>query len=164
VDKPNTKIAISELEKLELLLDDAPAHQATVVTKREAIVRLAPRLHDLHGKGYSWRGVAAWLAEHGLNVSTSVLGEYLRGAAVTSPRRGFRPTKGRRPDGSRTSDLARPTPDPLHDSLIQAEAPSMSSSGSPASAKQPTVRLVPASAHAAARRSDFTVRPDSDDI
>jgi hypothetical protein len=58
VDKSNTKIAVSDVDKLEQLLDQVPAHRDTAISKRQAIGRLTPKLRAMLAKGYSWGAIA----------------------------------------------------------------------------------------------------------
>jgi hypothetical protein len=163
VDKP--KIAFAEIEKLERLLDDTPAHRADALSKREAVIRLAPRLHELHARGYSWRAVAQWLTDHGLAVTHSMLGGYLRRVPDPTARAPARRLKARHAVAARGASMVTVEPaSPPRDSMLAEVPPLPGSHSLAAPAKQAPVRLVPAGSQAGSRRSDFAVRPDSEDI
>jgi hypothetical protein len=164
VDKPNPKIAVSDLEKLEKLLDETPAHHAIAVSKRDAIFRLAPRLYDMHAKGYSWGAVAGWLSEHGVIVSRSVLGEYLRRALASTPHGAARRQKTRRLRSAEASDVPSDSPSALHRSIAGHTSPQPDSAATATSSRPSPGRLVPGGFHEGSRRSDFAVRPDSEEI
>ncbi len=104
----------------------------------EAVLRLAPRLYDLHDRGHSWWEVAAWLTTQGLPVTT-----------------GVSRSRGRRPNAS----LARAT---KRESVLAAPPAKHDAVTSEPSADEPSVRLV--NGGQAARRSAFEVRPHIDDI
>jgi hypothetical protein len=161
VDSQAPKIAVAEIEKLEQLLDETPAHRATAVSKREAIVRLAPKLFDLHAKGYSWHEVAVWLTEHGLRVSKSVLGGYLRRTPANIGRRAAHHARPRRQasvPSSATTSAAHAS-----ESMLEQAPKRPSNAAAERSTEQATVHLVRA-ADDCRRRSEFAVRPDSDEI
>jgi hypothetical protein len=160
VDNNNPKIAVSDLEKLEELLDQTPTHRNTVVSKREAIGRLAPKLHAMRSKGYSWSAVAAWLTEHGLAVSTAVLSGYMRHAPDRNAGATTRHRKANRPHIADTAAVVSP-PAPSADQRVAAPSPEQRGvSASKPAAKEPPARR----GEHGARRSEFAVRPDSDDI
>jgi hypothetical protein len=161
VDKQAAKIAVAEIEKLEQLLDETPAHHATAVSKREAIVRLAPKLFDLHAKGYSWHEVAVWLTEHGLRVSKSVLGDYLRRMRANLRRAAAQRSRPRRQasvSSPTTTSAAHPS-----ESMLEQAPKRPANAPVERSTEQASVRLVRA-ADDGRRRSEFAVRPDSDEI
>jgi hypothetical protein len=56
---PPTKIAVSDLDTLDQLLDQVPVHRDTSVSKQRAIGILAPKLYAMRAKGYSWGDIAA---------------------------------------------------------------------------------------------------------
>jgi hypothetical protein len=160
VDKHNTKIAVSDLEKLEQLLDQTPAHLNTVISKRQAIGRLAPKLHAMRGKGYSWTAVAQWLTEHGLSVSTAVLHGYLRYTPPTRASGSTRPPKWRRermPAGAAIGS----TPLPASEQAVPVPMPAQRDGNA---AKAPPKEVPAPKRDHGTRRSEFPVRPDSDDI
>ncbi len=77
--KPSAKIPLSEIAKLEHLIDQEPARALSEVSKRQAVVMLAPKLYEMRHKGYAWRDVAAWLSGHGLTMTAAALQRHLRG-------------------------------------------------------------------------------------
>lgn len=156
--KPSTKIAVSELDKLGHLLDQIPPHHETAISKQKAIALLAPKLHAMRAKGYSWNDVAAWLMDNGLSVTRVALQGYLRRTGRVEAR--ARPGAARKP---------------------RQRIPGSPASGSPPLAGAPPVSTsppAPAAAHApqrikddierrydpSARRSQFNVRPDTENI
>jgi hypothetical protein len=160
VDKPNTKIAVSDLDKLEELLEQAPAHRDTAISKRQAIRRLAPKLYALRAKGYSWSAVARWLTEHGLAVSAAVLTGYLR---HTFPDPGIalsRPAKARRQRGAPAPAIVSAPATPTEQSAL-TPVPTWPGSSAP---RAPTKEAPAPKRDQGARRSEFAVRPDSDEI
>lgn len=160
VDKHNTKIAVSDLEKLEQLLDQTPAHLNTVISKRQAIGRLAPKLHAMRGKGYSWTAVAQWLTEHGLSVSTAVLHGYLRHTPPTRGAGSTRAPKSRRermPTGGAIASTGLPA--------REQAAPVPMPAQREGNASKPAAKELPAlKRDHTSRRSEFPVRPDSDEL
>jgi hypothetical protein len=160
VDKHNTKIAVSDLEKLEQLLDQTPAHRDTVISKRQAIGRLAPKLHAMRGKGYSWNAVAQWLSEHGLSVSTGVLNGYLRDTVPTHATASVRlPKAGRKFRPTPAAPVVMSAPAPVQAASAPVPAQREVNPSKPA-AKEP----IALKREQGARRSEFPVRPDSDEI
>ncbi len=160
VDKSNTKIAVSDVDKLEQLLDQVPAHRDTAISKRQAIGRLTPKLRAMLAKGYSWGGIAAWLSEHGLAVSRSVLQGYLRRSSPADVRTSARARGGRQkrveePAASISAPTAPADPPVVAAPPVQREA-----SAAKPLAKEPIVRRV----EHGARRSEFAVRPDSEEL
>ena len=160
VDKSNTKIAVSDVDKLEQLLDQVPAHRDTAISKRQAIGRLTPKLRAMLAKGYSWGAIAAWLSEHGLAVSRSVLQGYLRpsssAAAGTSARtRGGRQKRVEEPSATISTSTAPAHSPVLTTSPVKREAPAAKSA-----AKEAVGRPI----EQGARRSEFAVRPDSEEL
>jgi hypothetical protein len=76
--KLSAKIPLSEVAKLEQLIDQEPAREQSAVSKRQAVAMLAPKLYEMRRKGYAWSDVAAWLSEHGLTMSAAALQRHLR--------------------------------------------------------------------------------------
>jgi hypothetical protein len=77
--KPSAKIPLSEVAKLEHLIDQEPARAPSEVSKRQAVAMLAPKLYEMRHKGYAWRDVAAWLSGNGLTMTAAALQRHLRG-------------------------------------------------------------------------------------
>jgi hypothetical protein len=110
--KPSAKIPLSEIAKLENLIDQEPARAPSEVSKRQAVAMLAPKLYEMRRKGYAWRDVAAWLSDHGLTMTAAALQRHLRGVKDASVRSGPR-ARGKGPgDGKAdaSSALAASTP------------------------------------------------------
>lgn len=159
-DHPTSKIALSDLDKLEELLDQAPTYRSSVVSKRQAVARLAPKLHAMRRKGYSWAFVAAWLTEHGVAMTPAVLTGYLRdlpahpqgvASGALKARR-----KSRLPQNAELSASEAAMP---QEARVPAPAP-VAPLGPNGVAKPSAARR----AESGARRSEFAVRPDSDEI
>lgn len=156
--KPSTKIAVSELDNLGHLLDQVPPHHETSVSKQKAIALLAPKLHAMRAKGYSWNGIAAWLMDHGLSVTRGALQGYLRRTGRVDAR--ARSSGGRRPRQRIPESPASGSP-PL------ASVPHVSTPRPPPDtthASQPLKDVIERSSEPGARRSQFTVRPDTENI
>ncbi len=154
---PTTKIAVSDLDTLDQLLDQVPVHRDTSVSKQRAIGILAPKLYAMRAKGYSWGDIAAWLVDHGLTVTRVALQGYLRrvrsvdaNAAPAASR--TRPPRARERVASRSSSAAAAVLEPAATPHPTPEA-------------APRMReIVERRAEPGARRSEFVVRPDSKDI
>jgi hypothetical protein len=86
--KHSAKIPLSEVAKLEQLIDQEPARAPSEVTKRQAVAMLAPKLYEMRRKGYVWRDVAAWLSGHGLTMTPAALQRHLRGIKDAGVRSG----------------------------------------------------------------------------
>jgi hypothetical protein len=110
--KHSAKIPLSEIAKLEHLIDQEPARAPSEVSKRQAVAMLAPKLYEMRRKGYAWRDVAAWLSGHGLTMTAAALQRHLRGVKGArvrdgSSRRGKGPGDG---EGDASRPLAKSTP------------------------------------------------------
>jgi hypothetical protein len=86
--KHSAKIPLSEIAKLEHLIDQEPARAPSEVSKRQAVAMLAPKLYEMRRKGYAWRDVAAWLSGNGLTMTAAALQRHLRGVKGASARGG----------------------------------------------------------------------------
>ena len=152
------KISVSDLDNIERLLDQVPAHRDTSVSKQKAIGILAPKLHAMRAKGYSWKDIAAWLMEHGLSVTPVALQGYVRRVPQADP--GVRPAAARK-KRRRTPD-SPPTSTAPAAPAASVPAVSTPRAGPPA---PPVVKdVVERRSDPGARRSEFVVRPDSKDI
>ena len=80
--KKRCKISVSELRNIARSLDALPPHRDTSVSKQKAIALLAPELHAMRSKGYSWSAIAALLTSNGVPVSAVALQSYLWRARV----------------------------------------------------------------------------------
>jgi hypothetical protein len=153
VDKPNTQIPLSAIDQLEQLLEQVPVYHATAVSKRLAIARLSPQLHALRAKGYTWKACALWLTEHGLAITPSVLTEYLQPGPIDSaatPSKAHRPTRKRADAASMRPAAAIPA----------AALPTRDPSASTAVPNE----LAERRGGQRGRRSEFPIRPDSEEI
>jgi hypothetical protein len=88
--KHSAKIPLSEVAKLEQLIDQEPARAQDAVSKRQAVAMLAPKLYEMRRKGYAWSDVAAWLSGNGLTMSAAALQRHLRNVKDASVRGGSR--------------------------------------------------------------------------
>jgi hypothetical protein len=92
--KHSAKIPLSEVSKLEQLIDQEPAREQSTVSRRQAVAMLAPKLYEMRRKGYAWSDVAAWLSEHGLTMSAAALQRHLR-SVKDAPARGSARGRGK---------------------------------------------------------------------
>jgi hypothetical protein len=156
-DKPSTKIALSDVDAIDQLLDQVPTHRDTCVSKQKAIGMLAPKLHAMRSKGYSWNAIANWLMDHGLQVTPVALQGYLRrvrpadAAAEPTPARKPGPRPRERRAGRSPAPAAPPAPAVAPTNAIRPPAPVATSA-------------VERRTEAPVRRSEFAVRPDTKDI
>jgi hypothetical protein len=161
VDKSNAKIPLSAVHTLEQLLDQAPVHQDTTVSKQRAIDILSPSLHTMRSKGYSWQDIADWLTKHGLPVSKTALQGYVR-RVKESAANSARGRAKRRIEGA--SNVARhPSSRPP---VVDAVAPPAPTS-TPSEAPGPKALVLPPAVRRGeqgARRSEFLPRPDSEEL
>jgi hypothetical protein len=112
--KPSAKIPLSDIAKLEHLIDQEPARAPSEVSRRQAVLMLAPKLYEMRHKGYTWRDVAAWLSGHGLTMTAAALQRHLRGVEDPGGRGRPRGRAKSRGDGKAGSSraLAATTPAP----------------------------------------------------
>jgi hypothetical protein len=163
-DKPHTKIALSSVANLQQLLDEAPTRSDTEVSKRRAIVLLAPKLYGLRSKGYSWRDVAEWLTEHGLTVSAPALQGYLRGSQETDASHGKTKRSKRRP-GSHPNREAATSRGQTGASPVVALSPPHAGQGTTTTKPNHAGSLpAPRGPEQSQARSAFLPRPDTKDI
>ncbi len=160
VDKSNTKIAVSEVDKLEQLLDQVPAHRDTAISKRQAIGRLTPKLRAMLAKGYSWGAIAAWLSEHGLAVSRSVLQGYLRPSSPAALSTSARARGGRQKRVEEQSAGLSASTAPAHPPVVDTPPVKREAPAAKPTAKEAVGRPI----EHGARRSEFAVRPDSEEL
>jgi len=110
--KHSAKIPLSEVSKLEQLIDQEPAREQSAVSRRQAVAMLAPKLYEMRRKGYAWSDVAAWLSEHGLTMSAAALQRHLRSVRDATARGSVR-GRGKSPGdvhGNAPRALAASTP------------------------------------------------------
>jgi hypothetical protein len=160
IDNPSPKIAVADIDRLEELIDQAPAHRDTVVSKRQAIGRLAPKLYAMRAKGYSWNAVAAWLTEHGLAVTAPLLNGYLRHVPSGSARGGTRTPRSSPQSLPVATVRAPPGAAKGGRSNAVAEPAEPHGAAAPPVVKDIAVRRT----EQPVRRSEFAVRPDSEEI
>jgi hypothetical protein len=160
VDKFNTKIAVSDVDKLEQLLDQVPAHRDTAISKRQAIGRLTPKLRAMLAKGYSWGAIATWLSEHGLAVSRSVLQGYLRPSSSAAPGTSARARGGRQRRVEEPSAGISASTTPAHPLVVATPPVKREVPAAKPTAKEAVGRPI----EHPARRSEFAVRPDSEEL
>jgi hypothetical protein len=108
--KHSAKIPLSEVAKLEHLIDQEPARSPSEVSKRQAVAMLAPKLYEMRRKGYAWRDVAAWLSGNGLTMSAAALQRHLRDVKDASVRVGSRGRGKGAGDGKADVTSALPNP------------------------------------------------------
>jgi hypothetical protein len=148
--KHSAKIPLSEVAKLEQLIDQEPARAPSEVSKRQAVAMLAPKLYEMRRKGYAWRDVAAWLSGNGLPMSAAALQRHLRDVKDTSVRGGSR-GRGKGP-GDGKADISS-APAPATPGPVAQTAPLPK--GTPPLGEPKTRELEPPKG-----ASSFTVRPD----
>ncbi len=81
-DRQHAKISASAVENISKKLDAIEAPGDSALSKQKAIAVLAPKLHAMRSKGYTWSAIAAWLKENGLDVTSVALQGYLRRARL----------------------------------------------------------------------------------
>jgi hypothetical protein len=152
--KPSAKIPLSEIAKLENLIDQEPARAPSEVSKRQAVAMLAPKLYEMRRKGYAWRDIAAWLSGHSLTMTATALQRHLRGVKDASVRGGSRTRRKGPGDGKADTSpaLAASTPAPAAPTAPQ---PKVSPPPGP-SPVEPKARDIEPLKDA----SSFAVRPD----
>jgi hypothetical protein len=171
------KIAISTIQDVLRIVEEAPDCDETEVAKVEAMRRLMPAIKTMQAKGYGLPHVAKLLSDKGIAVTEASLKQYMHrlgSRRVTESSRVGR--RDRLPIGSpakqpshssRAPDVAVTTParsQPSHiDSAVTTPPRSGSASASVSLAWAPQV-LTPPTTQVAAPRSGFVVRPDRKNI
>jgi hypothetical protein len=148
--KHSAKVPLSEIAKLEHLIDQEPARAPSEVTKRQAVAMLAPKLYEMRRKGYAWRDVAAWLTGNGLTMSSAALQRHLRDVKDASGRGGSR-GRGKSAGDGKADISAAPAP-----STPGAAAPA----GPLPKVAPPLVEPKAGDLEPPKGASSFTVRPD----
>jgi hypothetical protein len=171
------KIAISTIQDVLRIVEEAPDCDETEVAKVEAMRRLVPALKTMQAKGYGLTHIAKLLCDKGIDVTEASLRQYIHRLgsrkATESSRVGRRDrlaigSPAKQPGhSSRSSDVAeatQATSQPSHrDAAVTT--PSRSGSGTPSvSLASPPQGLIPPATQAAAPRSGFVVRPDRKNI
>jgi hypothetical protein len=158
-DPTSTKIAVSDLDTIDQLLDQVPAHRNTSVSKQRAIGILAPKLYAMRAKGYSWGDIAAWRAHHGLTITRVALQRYLRRARPVDANAGS--------DAARARETAPCARERLAN-LSASAAVAVSEPAAPPRAAPEAPPRIPdigeRRTEPGVRRSEFVVRPDSKDL
>jgi hypothetical protein len=155
--KKRCKISVSELHNIARSLEALPPHRDRSVSKQKAIALLAPELHAMRSKGYSWSAIATLLTSNGVPVSAVALQSYLWRARVADETVCPASRRKRRAPvthDSATASLATVSV-PVRVATTSRELPA-----APASDEQ----LIDRPAGELRRRSMFVVRPDSDEI
>jgi hypothetical protein len=152
------KISVSDLDNIERLLDQVPAHRDASVSKQKAIGILAPELHAMRAKGYSWKDIATWLLEHGLSVTPVALQGYVR--RVPQADLGVRPGAARRKRRRTPNSTPMSTPPAAPAASVPAVSTPRAAPPAPPAVKD----VIERRDEPGARRSEFVVRPNSTDI
>jgi hypothetical protein len=158
MDPKTSRVALTQIAILEQAIEETPAHSAADVSKGRAIGMLAPKLHAMRAKGYTWRDIAAWLTEHGVAVTPSALQRGLRSVKVTHRERASAP-------GKRSASVVESRTGAVP---VRSSSPTTTAAppaGLPRSAN--TAALAPGEASArpvSQTRAGFTPRPDTKDI
>jgi hypothetical protein len=151
------KIPVSELHDIARALDALPPHRDTSVSKQKAIALLAPELHAMRSKGYSWSAIAALLTSNGVPVSAVALQSYLWRARVADETE--RPASRRKRRARVAHDSATALP-AVVSAPVRVATSSLEPPAAPASADRP----IEGPAEELRRRSTFVGRTGSDEI
>ena len=151
------KISASELHNIARALDALPPHRDTSVSKQKAIALLAPELHAMRSKGYSWSAIAALLTNNGVPVSAVALQSYLWRARVADGTE--RPASRRKRRARVAHDSATALP-----AVVSAPVRVATSSLEPPTASASADRPIEQPAEALRRRSTFVGRTGTDEI
>jgi hypothetical protein len=163
-DKPHTKISLSSVAHLQQLLDEAAARSDTEVSKRRAIVMLAPKLYGLRSRGYSWRAVAEWLTEHGLTVSAPALQGYLRGCQEADASYGKATRSKQRPHDHANREAAASRKQTIASPVAPLSSPHVEPSATTTKPSQVVSSPAARRPEPSQARSAFALRPDTKDI
>ena len=155
--KKRCKISVSELRNIARSLDALPLHRDTSVSKQKAIALLAPELHAMRSKGYSWSDIATLLTNNGVPVSAVALQSYLWRARVADET--DRPASRRKRRARVAHDSATASP-AAFSAPVRVATTSRELPAAPASDEG----LIERPAEELRRHSMFVVRPDSDEI
>jgi len=109
-DRQHAKISTSEVEKISKKLDAIEAPSDSALSKQKAIAVLAPKLHAMRSKGYTWSAISAWLKDNGLDVTSVALQGYLRRARLDAKKN--RAAVGRKAGAQKPADAASSAPPP----------------------------------------------------
>ena len=156
-DRQHAKISASEVEKISKKLDAVEAPSDSALSKQKAIAVLAPKLHAMRSKGYTWSAISAWLKDNGLDVTSVALQGYLRRARLDAKKN--RAAVGRKAGAQKPADAATSAPPPMT-TPISANKTRNAPAG-PGSEKQPTERAAQPSP---VRYGTFVPREDTKDI
>ena len=118
---------------------------------------MAPKLHAMRSKGYTWSAISAWLKDNGLDVTSVALQGYLRRARLEAKK--HRAAVGRKADVQKPADAASGAPSSAT-APTSASTPRNATVG-PAPGKQPVERASPPSG---VRYGSFVPREDTKDI
>jgi hypothetical protein len=112
------------------------------------------------GQRYSWGAIAAWLSEHGLAVSRSVLQGYLRSSSSAATGTSARARKGRQKRVEEQSAGISTLIAPAHPPVVATPPVKRKAPAAKPTAKEAVGRPI----EHGARRSEFAVRPDSEEL
>jgi len=156
-DRQHAKISSSQVENISKKLDAIEAPGDSALSKQKAIAVLAPKLHAMRAKGYTWTAISAWLKDNGLDVTSVALQGYLRRARVEAKKN--RAAVGRKAGAQKPADQASSAP-PSTTAPTSASTPRNATAG-PGSEKQPAER---AAQPPRVRYGTFVPREDTKDI
>jgi hypothetical protein len=151
------KISVSDLDNIDRLLDQVPVHRDTSVSKLKAVAILAPKLHAMRAKGYTWPAIAAWLMEHGLTITATALQGYLRRVAPADRSERRRAARRRHAQVMDGDAIRQPPPGAAPVPAVATQREVQETPAAAASGRQAVERP----AEPSVRRSAFVVRPDT---
>ena len=154
------KISVSDLDNIDRLLDQVPVHRDTSVSKLKAVTILAPKLHAMRAKGYTWPAIAAWLMEHGLTITATALQGYLRRVPSVDTNERRRAARRRHTHVRDGAAIRPPPPGVAPVPTVTTHREVQETPAAEALARQ----VVERPAEPSVRRSAFVVRPDTKDI
>jgi hypothetical protein len=157
-DHQRAKISVSEVDNISRRLDTVEAPSDASVSKQKAIAILAPKLHAMRSKGYSWSAIATWLKDNGLDVTAVALQGYLR--RVRLAEKSKRPPAIRKGRDRNPTDGATSTPTVTRAPVATAPTTRLAPA-EPLAAKPPGQRAAQPSP---TRYGTFVPREDTKDI
>jgi hypothetical protein len=164
---PKNKFTAETVVQLKQLLDEVAPHQATELSKQQAIRALSPQILSLRAKGYSWTHVAAMLTERGVPVSVAALRTYLRRVREEAASERSRAPTRRSREGHAVARQQQPqsvVSSPSKNEASPTGKPQPSSAASTPPAETQHASAGPPRREQDPRRSTFTVRPDTKDF
>jgi hypothetical protein len=162
------KFAAESIQQLQHSLEDVAPHQATELSKQQAVRALSPQIVALRGKGYSWTAVAAMLSERGVPISVAALRTYLRRVRKEAESEAPRAAAKRSRDVRAVAHTpeppaiaAAPSPSPVAKPATKVGTPE--GTAATTGAAPPSAPVVPRREQEL-RRGAVVVRPDREDI